>query len=235
MLFTHNVRSTHRPDNLSPSYSHLRAACRILGETVSARFPGLSRRAVGSFIILRIISPSVISPAWMDLKLDGLNPSGRRALVDVSKLITNLANDVVLGQKDSHMNEFQAFRSSANIQAMKNFLDGLQAPEPVESSPPGGLGVASSADEDDSDELFLRFMLREHAEAVDQHLGNHPRREEVKKLFAPTTSQSKTAIEFMTRTRARRIHVDQFDDVFREVVTSHVSPLHALMDLRKPR
>lgn len=86
----------------------------------------MSRRAVGSFVILRIVSPSIVSPAWMQLDLDGLNPSGRRALVDVSKLVTNLANDVVLGQKESHMGEFQAFRSPANIQAMERFLDGLQ-------------------------------------------------------------------------------------------------------------
>lgn len=86
----------------------------------------MGRRAVGSFVILRIISPSIVSPAWMQLDLDGLNHSGRRALVDVSKLVTNLANDVVLGQKESHMGEFQGFRSPANIQAMERFLDGLQ-------------------------------------------------------------------------------------------------------------
>lgn len=165
------------------------------------------------------MSPSVISPAWMELDLDGLSSSGRRALVDVSKLITNLANDVVLGQKDSHMHDFHAFRSQANIHAMENFLDGLQAPD-TSAAPPPTAGPASNADEDDSDELFLRFMLREHAEAVDQYLGNHPRREEVKKLFVPVGGQQETAMEFMTRTRARRIRVEEFGKIFREVKSS---------------
>lgn len=66
-------------------------------------------------------------------------------------------------------------------------------------------------------------MLKEHASTVDDYLGSHPRREEVRKLFAPSTpSGSETAIDLMTRTRARKLHSEGFDDVFREV-SSQVS------------
>lgn len=186
----------------------------------------MGRRAVGSFIILRIISPSIVSPAWMQLDLEGLNPSGRRALVDVSKLVTNLANDVVLGQKESHMGEFQSFRSEANIQAMERFLDGLQLPDM--SAPPLSPSTPSTSDEDDADELFLRFMLKEHAASVDDYLKKHPRREEVKKQLSPSSSAgSETVIDFMTKTRARKLHSEGLDDVFREVAgqVSHLAPL----------
>jgi hypothetical protein len=226
-----NLRCRARLTRSGQPFSHLRAACRILGETVSSRFPGLSRRAIGSFVVLRIISPTVISPGWIDIELDGLNSSGRRALVDVSKLITNLANDVVLGQKESHMNEFHAFRSRANILAMEQFLDGLAAPDTSTTTPP--LGTPSSADEDDSDELFLRYMLQEHADGVDRCLVTHPRRDQVKEVFGPAASQTESALEFRMRTMARKIHVDQFEDVFREVTSmvSHVV-ISNLQDLR---
>lgn len=104
-------------------------ACRILGEAFEKKFPGLRRRAVSSFIILRMISPAIISPASIHIAHPSLSGAGRRALVEVSKLLVYLANDASLG-KAIAPDEFAEFLSQQNIRKMAAYLDDLQVRPP---------------------------------------------------------------------------------------------------------
>lgn len=128
--------------------SHLRYACRILGRSFENTFPGQGRRAVGAFVVLRIISPSIATPEFLRAELENVNKDGRRALVDISRLIQvrrsilpdpcsthgslndpshpqNLTNDVVgLGSKKEEA--LSRFRSKENADRMATFLDAIQ-------------------------------------------------------------------------------------------------------------
>jgi hypothetical protein len=103
----------------------LQEACRILGEAFEQRFPGLRRRAISSFIVLRMLSPAMISPSSIHIAHPSLSGAGRRALVEVSKLLVHLANDDSLG-KAVAPDEYADFLSQQNIRKMVGYLDGLQ-------------------------------------------------------------------------------------------------------------
>jgi hypothetical protein len=151
---------------------------------VARKFPSRGRQAVGSFIILRLISPSIVAPEAANLNIGGLNSSGRRTLVDISKLITNLANEST---------EYALFRSSENVARMVALLDSLQVSSfldqigvylcsvsrsdrfplrslprqaaPAPNAPPVQL-VCTSQPDDSFDELYLTHVstVRVHEE-----------------------------------------------------------------------
>lgn len=110
---------------LPPSCSILKEACRILGESFEKRFKGLRRRAVSSFVILRVVSPAMISPASIHISHPNLSGGGRRALVEVSKLLVHLANDASLG-KAVDTDEYANFLTQENLGRTVAYLDGLQ-------------------------------------------------------------------------------------------------------------
>lgn len=103
----------------------LKEACRILGDAVEKKFKGLRRRAVSSFIVLRVMSPAMISPASIHISHPNISGGGRRTLVEVSKLLVHLANDASLG-KAVDADEYADFLSSSNIVSMIKFLNQLQ-------------------------------------------------------------------------------------------------------------
>ena len=85
------------------------------------RFPDSRHSAVGSFIFLRFFCPAVISPESIDLDVSTDTREIRRALLLITKVIQNLANNVIFGNKEPHMKVLNSFLAN-NIKQVTKFL-----------------------------------------------------------------------------------------------------------------
>ncbi|TPX48503.1 hypothetical protein SeLEV6574_g01999 [Synchytrium endobioticum] len=91
---------------LSSGYKFPRAlkeVCMHIAKVVSERFPEAKIMAVGGFVFLRFLCPAIVSPEGADLVPPIQSKELRRGLVLVTKVIQNLANNVLFGAKESYM------------------------------------------------------------------------------------------------------------------------------------
>lgn len=69
---------------------------------------------------IRFICPAIISPASVDIELPLDNPAMQRGLVLITKIIQNLANNILFG-KEAFMTNMNTFLSK-NIMPVTRFL-----------------------------------------------------------------------------------------------------------------
>jgi len=98
-----------------------RALCHHIWEVVEDRFPDSRHSAVGSFIFLRFFCPAIVAPETIDLDASSDSREVRRALLLITKVIQNLANNMVFGNKEPHMKVLNSFLSE-NIRQVTKFL-----------------------------------------------------------------------------------------------------------------
>lgn len=96
----------------------LRTICRTLSELAATKFPEARFTAVGAFMILRFISPAIVSQGT-DGSAPELSADARRGLVMVAKVVTNLANNVLF--KEPFMTSINDFLE-ANVAQMTRFF-----------------------------------------------------------------------------------------------------------------
>nr|XP_018259204.1 neurofibromin 1 [Kwoniella dejecticola CBS 10117]OBR81362.1 neurofibromin 1 [Kwoniella dejecticola CBS 10117] len=99
-----------------------RALCHHIWELVDDRFPDSRHSAVGSFIFLRFFCPAIVSPESIDLDVNPDTRETRRALLLITKVIQNLANNVIF--KEPHMKVLNSFLSE-NIRQVTKFLSDI--------------------------------------------------------------------------------------------------------------
>jgi len=88
---------------------------------VEDRFPDSRHSAVGSLIFLRFFCPAIVNPESIDLDVPPEVREVRRALLLITKVIQNLANNVVFGNKEPHMKVLNSFLGD-NIRQVTKFL-----------------------------------------------------------------------------------------------------------------
>lgn len=98
-----------------------RALCHHIWDVVEDRFPDSRHSAIGSFIFLRFFCPAIVSPENIDLDVPAERRDTRRALLLITKVIQNLANNVLFGSKEAHMKVLNQFLSD-NIRQVTKFL-----------------------------------------------------------------------------------------------------------------
>ncbi|KAI8868758.1 hypothetical protein GQ42DRAFT_36496 [Ramicandelaber brevisporus] len=106
-----------------------REICVMLARVVGERFPSSTATAVGGFIFLRFFNPAIVAPDTFGLTSTINNKELRRGLLLTTKVIQNLANDVLFGVKEAFMaplNEFLML-NQPNVQ---EFLNSLAIPTP---------------------------------------------------------------------------------------------------------
>ncbi|KAF7723612.1 Ras GTPase activating protein ira2 [Apophysomyces ossiformis] len=110
----------------APKY--FREICHCISDTVYAQFPEARYAAVGSFIFLRFFCPAIVSP-----EAEGLTNAGiavtremRRGFLIITKVIQNLANNVLFGAKETYMIMLNDFLTS-NIYRVTSFLREMAA------------------------------------------------------------------------------------------------------------
>ncbi|KAG0375555.1 MAG: hypothetical protein J3R72DRAFT_528012 [Linnemannia gamsii] len=119
-------------DSANKVPNSFKEVCWYLSQAVGERFPDAKFTAVGGFIFLRFLCPAIVAP-----ESDGLlhapieNTKVRRGLLLITKVIQNLANNVLFGAKEPFMIVLNTFLTS-NIHKVTRFLGNISTPQPME-------------------------------------------------------------------------------------------------------
>ncbi|KAH8096624.1 hypothetical protein BXZ70DRAFT_945419 [Cristinia sonorae] len=151
--------------------SMFRELCAYIVKVVNEVWPHSKFAALGAFIFLRFISPAIVSPSDIDLETPK-DPTIRRGLMTIAKIIQNLANNVYFG-KEAYMTPLNEFLGE-NIANVTRFLT-----EVNKYTPPG---PDEEQDEwldtayDDTDNLLLHRFFDKHADKIGKELlsGSKP-------------------------------------------------------------
>lgn len=103
-------------------YSLFRRVCHYIGSSVEEKYPRAKCTTVGAFIFLRFFNPAIVSPDSENLCKPIENIKIKRALLLITKVIQNLANNVLFGAKEPYMNVLNDFLNS-NIVKITTFLE----------------------------------------------------------------------------------------------------------------
>lgn len=109
-----------------------RALCHQIWEIVQDRFPEACHSAIGSFIFLRFFCPAIVNPEAVELDVSADAREIRRALLMITKVIQNLANNVKF--KESHMQILNDFLA-ANIKQVTRYLGDIAVSAIASTSP----------------------------------------------------------------------------------------------------
>ncbi|KAF7721136.1 Ras GTPase activating protein ira2, partial [Apophysomyces ossiformis] len=92
-------------------------------EAVRSRFPEAKYTAVGGFVFLRLFGPSILTPENAGFAKQALprNKNIRKILLQATRVMQNLANNVLFGAKETHMIVLNDFLTN-NIYRVTSFL-----------------------------------------------------------------------------------------------------------------
>jgi neurofibromin 1 len=95
----------------------------LIREGVSIRFPESKYISVGGFVFLRLFGPAILTPENAGFSKQALprDSSVRKLLLQATRVMQNLANNVLFGAKETHMIALNDFLTS-NIYRVTNFL-----------------------------------------------------------------------------------------------------------------
>ncbi|KAJ3298331.1 Ras GTPase activating protein ira2 [Borealophlyctis nickersoniae] len=110
----------------------LRDACCIIARVVGAKFQSARMTAVGGFLFLRFFCPAIVSPESHDLVKQPIESTQlRRGLVLTTKVIQNLANNVLFGIKENYMASLNDVLRD-NYARVHGFLRDVSTPQPYD-------------------------------------------------------------------------------------------------------
>ncbi|KAJ3124569.1 Ras GTPase activating protein ira2 [Physocladia obscura] len=104
----------------------LRVVCSIVAEAVGRRFPDNKTTAVGAFMFLRFINPIIVTPWTVNVTAPIQDRKLVRGLVLATKVIQNLANNLLFNIKEPFMfelNELLQENHGRVIQFLKNISE----------------------------------------------------------------------------------------------------------------
>lgn len=138
--------------------SMFKAFCHHLWEVTQDRFPDSRHSVIGSFLFLRFFCPAIVAPEGIDLDVSPDTKEVRRALLLITKVIQNLANNVVFGNKEPHMKVLNPFLSE-NIRQVTNFLLDLSVGQkPTSLYPVADAGIQARPKNSDLGAAIQRFQ-----------------------------------------------------------------------------
>ncbi|KAL1917866.1 uncharacterized protein VTP21DRAFT_3700 [Calcarisporiella thermophila] len=141
-----------------------RELCFHLSTAVGRRFPEAKYTAVGGFIFLRFFCPAIVAPEVEELVRPAVSKEFRRGLTLITKVIQNLANNVLFGAKEPYMTVLNDFLTS-NIYRVTTFLRDISANSPsdmIESQDVNAL--------EEADYLRLQFFLQDNMNSISSYI-----------------------------------------------------------------
>ncbi|OAD65239.1 hypothetical protein PHYBLDRAFT_85899, partial [Phycomyces blakesleeanus NRRL 1555(-)] len=95
----------------------------LIGEAVRERYPESKYMAVGGFVFLRLFAPAILTPEHAGFSKQALprNKNVAKIQLQATRVMQNLANNVLFGGKETHMIVFNDFLTN-NIYNVTNFL-----------------------------------------------------------------------------------------------------------------
>lgn len=139
-----------------------REVCAYIADRVSSQWVESKYSAVGGFLFLRFICPAIVTPETVDLSYD---PSIRKGLLLITKIIQNLANNVLFG-KVQFMMVLNTFLED-NILSVTHFLsEVVTLPEYDVDEPEEWHGASY----DEADSIVLHRFFHLSADKVGKEL-----------------------------------------------------------------
>ncbi|RUS29150.1 hypothetical protein BC938DRAFT_480989 [Jimgerdemannia flammicorona] len=152
-----------------------REVCYYIATAVGKRFPEAKYTAVGNFIFLRFFCPAIASPESENLvkSMAAQSKEIRRGALLITKVIQNLANNVLFGPKETYMIVLNDFLTN-NIYRVTTFLRDISVNAPsTEPTEPGPIVRM-----DDADYVKLHRFLYDNQERMSADLparkSRHP-------------------------------------------------------------
>ncbi|KAJ3207847.1 Ras GTPase activating protein ira2 [Dinochytrium kinnereticum] len=105
----------------------IREVCANISTIVGRRFPEARVTSVGAVLFLRFICPVIVAPEGHDIVAPIQSKEVRRGLVLATKVIQNLANNVLFGAKEAFMTELNDLLRK-NIARVHAFLRNVSTP-----------------------------------------------------------------------------------------------------------
>jgi hypothetical protein len=95
----------------------------LIVQAVNKRFPDASKTAVGGFVFLRLFNPAILTPENSGFSKSALPKSKavRRLLLQATRMMQNLANNMMFGAKETHLISLNDFITS-NLYRVASFL-----------------------------------------------------------------------------------------------------------------
>ncbi|KAL7311910.1 Ras GTPase activating protein ira2 [Mucor circinelloides] len=120
-------------DSVNDAPLSFREICHYILTSVREQFPEAKYTAVGSFIFLRFFCPAIVSPETEGLikNTASISREMRRGFLIATKVIQNLANNVLFGAKETYMIVLNDFLTS-NIYKVASFLREISKVSAVE-------------------------------------------------------------------------------------------------------
>ncbi|KAI8357236.1 hypothetical protein BD560DRAFT_197971 [Blakeslea trispora] len=102
---------------------YFRQELAMISKAVSKRFPDSSKTAVGGFVFLRLFNPAILTPENCGFPKSCLpkSKSVRKLLLQATRMMQNLANNMMFGAKETHLISLNDFITS-NLYRVASFL-----------------------------------------------------------------------------------------------------------------
>ncbi|KAI8142067.1 hypothetical protein BJV82DRAFT_159057 [Fennellomyces sp. T-0311] len=113
----------------------------LIAEAVYQRFSEAKNTAVGGFVFLRLFGPSIVTPdsAGFSKQATPRNKNIRKLQLQATRVMQNLANNVLFGAKETHMIVLNDFLTD-NIYKVTSFLREISTPtKPTEQKEIGSV------------------------------------------------------------------------------------------------
>jgi len=125
----------NRSDKACPG--EIKHICACLQTQLAARYPDFVYQGIGAFVFLRFYNTAITVPESYGLLPEAPRPSVRKQLLAVTKVLQNLANGVLFGDKEQNMVKLNGFITSqrpayeAFIQKLCDASAPLSDPVPI--------------------------------------------------------------------------------------------------------
>ncbi|RCI02984.1 Ras GTPase activating protein ira2, partial [Rhizopus stolonifer] len=141
----------------------------LIAASVGSHFPEAKYTAVGGFVFLRLFGPAILSPETAGFAKNALpkNGNARKILLQATRIMQNLANNVLFGAKEPHMVSLNDFLTN-NIYQVTSFLRNIST-LPDTKSDIGGANLVM----DQSSYIRLHKYLTSNLERISRDLTNN--------------------------------------------------------------
>ncbi|KAI9323567.1 hypothetical protein BX666DRAFT_2016762 [Dichotomocladium elegans] len=145
-----------------------REVCQCIFQAVLKRFPEAMYTAIGAFVFLRFFCPAIVAPESEGLVKgsQSISREMRRGLLMATKVIQNLANNVLFGGKETYMIMLNDFLTS-NIYQVTNFLREISKVPPLVQEDDHGI----LRHMDDKDYALLHRVLVDNMERISRDMA----------------------------------------------------------------
>ncbi|CAG8692440.1 10998_t:CDS:2, partial [Acaulospora colombiana] len=152
---------------MPPQYRYV---CHYIGNSVKEKYPRAKFTTVGAFVFLRFFNPAIVAPDSENLCKPIENHKIKRALLLITKVIQNLANNILFGAKEPYMIVLNDFLD-ANIVKVTTFLEEISDSPNLPLFEEMGAGEQTSIRRlDEADRKSLHKHLSKNQEKITKEL-----------------------------------------------------------------